>query len=421
MNGLSWIKNLSSLKEHKNGVLVSLFLKEIPAAVKKLLTFYKKHFRRPQYKNFRDFIVGLIVSDNKTIQEIADCFGRVDQSSLNRFLTSSEWDEEKINDQRINQIKRKLNLKKGMLICDPTMLHKSGKEMEKANYHYSGMTKEKEWGYCFVNSFFSDGKNEFPVCGNFYLRDVDADKKHPFKSIRDIALEQLDYALKKLPIWLFLADAGLYADFLIRELRRRGLKYIIGTRITNNISIGGGKRITIEEYLKTLTDNDFKPHIINGEAYFLHTVEVYERGVGKEKLLFSYKYGDEEQLRINVTNLLQHSDATLMKLLLQRWKIETWHRDAKQYLGLEDYQVRKFGAMQKVACAVFVAYTQIILMKNDAILKPLNRTIQTIGEGCRYIRLLALKGTSWLKNKAKNIVELARILNKQVFVKNAKV
>src|SRR3990167_3536798 len=139
---------------------MALPLKEVPAKIKELLAWYKKCFTRPQYKNFRDFILGLIVSDNKTIQEIADCFGRVDQSSLNRFLTSSEWDEEKINDQRINQIKRKLNLKKGMLICDPTMLHKSGKEMEKANYHYSGMTKDKEWGYCFVNSFFSDGKNE---------------------------------------------------------------------------------------------------------------------------------------------------------------------------------------------------------------------------------------------------------------------
>ncbi|MEK6846144.1 MAG: transposase [Nanoarchaeota archaeon] len=231
----------------------------------------------------------------------------------------------------------------------------------------------------------------------------------------------MNYALKKLPIWLFMADAGLYADFLIQELRHRGLKYIIGTKITNNISINGDKRITIAKYLDTLTDGDFKPHIIDGEAYFLHTVEVYERGVGKEKLLISYKYGDEEQVRLNVTNLLQHTDATLMKLLLQRWKVETWHRDAKQYLGLEDYQVRKFGAMQKVVCAVFVAYTQIILMKNDAIFKPLNRAIQTIGEGCRYIRLLALKGTSWLKQKAKNVVELAEILNKQVFVKNAKV
>lgn len=399
---------------------MSLPIKEVPATVRKLITFYKKHFTRPQYKNFRDLIVGLIVSDNKTIQEITDCFGRVDQSNLNRFLTVSEWNEKKINDMRLSQIKKRCNLKTGVLICDPTMLHKTGKHMEKANYHYSGTTKRKEWGHFFINSFFTDGKTEFPVCGNFYLREEDADNEHPFKTIREIALEQLDYALRKLPIWLFIADAGLYADFLIQELRSRRLKYIIGTRVTNKISVNGEKRINIAEYLDTLTDDDFKPHIIDGEAYFLHTVEVSERNVGKEKLIISYKYGDEENIRINVTNLLQHSDRTLIKLLLQRWKIETWHRDAKQHLGLEDYQVRKFGAMQKVACAVLVAYTQIILMKNDVILRPLNRVIQTIGEGCRYLRLLALKGTSWLKKKAKNIVELAEILNKQVFVKNAK-
>jgi len=110
-----------------------------------------------------------------------------------------------------------------------------------------------------------------------------------------------------------------------------------------------------------------------------------------------------------------------MNLLLKRWKIETWHRDAKQHLGLEDYQVRKFGAIQKVVCTVLVAYTQVILMEEDAILKPLKRVLSTIGEGCRYIRLLALKGTFWLRQKAKNLVELADILNKQVFVKNAKV
>lgn len=400
---------------------MSLPLKEIPAKIKHLLSFYKKYFTRPQYKNFRDYVLGLIVSDNKTIQEIADCFERVNQSSLNRFLTESDWDEHKINNIRINQIKKKCNIKKGILICDPTMFHKTGRHMEKANYHYSGITKKKEWGHFFVNSFFTDGKNEFPVCGDFYLRKDDADEKYPFKTVREIALEQLDYALKKLPIWLFMADAGLYADFLIKEIRFRLLKYIIGTRISNKISIDKKKRISIGEYLDTLTDNNFKKCIIDGETYHLHMVEVSERGVGKERLLISYKSGDEENVKLYVTNLMQYSEGTLIKLLLKRWKIETWHRDAKQHLGLEDYQVRKFSAMQKVACAVLVAYTQIILMKNDAILKPLNRVIETIGEGCRYIRLLALKGTFWLKQKAKNVIELAEILNKQVFVKNAKV
>ncbi len=400
---------------------MSLPIKEIPARVKTLLSWYKKHFTRPQYKNFRDLVTGLIVSDNKTVQEIADCYGRVDQSSLNRFLTSSEWNHNKVNDKRITQIKKHHKLGRGILICDPTHLHKFGKAMEYANYHYSGMTKEKEWGYFLVNSFFTDGSIEFPVCADFYIREEDADEKHPFKTIREICLEQLDYAMKKLQIWLFIADAGLYADFLIQDIRSRGLKYIIGARVTNNISISGKKRISIGDYMLTLTDDDFKKYFIDGEVYFLHVVDVSERNVGKEKLLISYKVGDEENIRINVTNLMQHGDKSILDLLLKRWKIETWHRDAKQHLGLEDCQMRNFGAIQKVVCAILVAYTQVILMKNDALLKPLQLAIQTIGEGCRYIRLLALKGAFWLKQKAKNILEFKEIMNKQVFVKNAKV
>jgi len=400
---------------------MSLPIREIPHKYKALLSFYKKCFTRPQYKNFRDFVLGLIVSDNKTIQEINDCFGRVDQSSLNRFLTLSEWDAAKINNKRISQIKSYHKIKKGIFICDPTFLQKFGKMMEYANYHYNGMTKKEEWGYFLVNSFFTDGNVEFPVCADFYLRKEDADEKHPFKTLREICLEQLDYAMKRLPIWLFIADAGLYADFLIQDIRSRGLKYILGTRITNNISIGRKKRISIEKYMQTLTDDDFKVHIFDGEAYFLHSVDVSERNVGKEKLLISYKAGDEENIRINVTNLTQHSDNSLLCLLLKRWKIEVWHRDGKQHLGLEDCQVRKFSAIQKVVCAILVAYTQLILMKADRLLKPLKRILKTIGECCRYLRLIALKGTFWLKQKAKDIVEFRKILNQLVFVKNAKV
>lgn len=400
---------------------MSLPIKEVPARFKSLLSFYKKCFTRPQYKNFRDFVLGLIVSDNKTIQEINDCFGRVDQSSLNRFLTLSDWDTAKINNKRISHIKSCHKIKKGIFICDPTFLQKFGKMMEYANYHYNGMTKKEEWGYLLVNSFFTDGNVEFPVCADFYLRKEDADEKHPFKTLREICLEQVDYAMKRLPIWLFIADAGLYADFLIQDIRSRGLKYILGTRVTNNISIGRKKRISIEKYMQTLTDDDFKIHIIDGESYFLHSVYVSERNVGKEKLLISYKAGDEENIRINVTNLTHHSNNSLLCLLLKRWKIETWHRDGKQHLGLEDCQVRKFSAIQKVVCAILVAYTQLILMKEDRLLKPLKRILKTIGEGCRYLRLIALKGAFWLKQKAKDIVEFKKILNQQVFVKNAKV
>lgn len=401
---------------------MSLPVVDIPPQLKKQLKFYRKYFTKKQYKHFINLTTGLIVSDNKTIQEINDCFNKSDQSSLNRFLTKSKWDWKKVNDIRLKQITKSYKLKKGIFICDPTMLHKSGKKMEKANYHYSGITKDKEWGHLLIDSFFVDAdENSFPVYADVYIRKDDADEKNPFRTIRDMCIEQLDYALKKLPIWLVMIDAGLYADFLLKEIKARCLKYIAGIRTTNKISIDRKRRISVNDYLDTLTDADFKYYFHNGEAYFLHVKEIYSKGVGKEKLLISYKCGDEENIKIYTTNILNANEETLMLFLLKRWEIECLHRDTKQHLGLEDYQVRKFGAIQKVVCAVLVAYTQIILSKMQAILRPLKRSLETIGEGCRFLRLIALKGWKWLRNKAKNIGKLKEIMNSYVFVKNAKV
>lgn len=394
---------------------------EIPKALKESLNNYRSIFTKPQFKHFTNLVTGLIVSDNKTVQEINDCFGEKDQSSLNRFLTCSDWDKEEIYELMLKQAKRKAG-KEGILIIDPTLLHKTGKHMEKANYHYDGLTKEKEWGHLLVNSFFISDGFEFPLRGDIYIRKCDADKNHKFTTTREISISQIEYTIKNnLPLKIVMADAGLYADFLIQKIKSYGKKYVVGIRVTNKISIDREKRISVNDYLNTITDLDFKRFVIDEEVYHLHVKEVYTRGVGKENLIISYKDGDEENIKLYTTNIFNYTDEKLMNLLLKRWKIEELHRDSKQHLGLEDYQVRKFGAIQKVVCAVHVAYTQLALNVNQKILEPLNRQIETIGEGCRFFRLIAVKGMRWLKRKARNIKKLKEILNRFVFVKNAKV
>src|SRR3989344_3222689 len=293
---------------------MSLPVIETPSQLKKYLNDYRSIFTKPQFNHFSNLITGTIVSDNKTIQEINDCFAEKDQSNLNRFVNSSDWDEE------------------------------------------------------------------------------EADKEHPFKTAREIGIEQLKYATSKdISYWLVMADAGLYADFLIEEIKSLNKKYIIGIRITNKISIDREKRISINEYLETITDLDFSKHIIGEDVYHLHTKEIYTRGIGKEKLLISYKDGDEDVIKIYTTNVLDKCDEEMMEILLERWEIETLHRDAKQHLGLEDYQLRKFGGIQKVVLAVLVAYTLLALCMHQKILEPLGRAIKTIGEGCRFFRLVAMK------------------------------
>ena len=400
---------------------MSLPIIEKPHQLMANLEIYRRMFTKPQFDHFRRLITGLIISDNKTVQEINDCFNECDQSSLNKFLNLSSWDREEVEKIRMRQIK-KSNPKEGILIIDPTLLHKTGKFMEKANYHYDGLTKGKEWGHQLVHSIFTDGKNNFPLRGDIYIREIDADENYQFKTTREIGMEHLDFAVKnKIPFWLVMADAGLYADFFLNKIKSLNKKYIVGIRISNKISIDKKKRISVESYLDTLSDLNFSRHVYEDGVYHLHVREIYTRGVGKEKLLVSYKEGDEDCIKIYTTNIFDKNNEKLMYLLLQRWDIEVLHRDAKQNLGLEDYQVRKFGAIQKVVCAVHVAYTQLALSKHHKILEPLKRGLKTIGEGCRFFRLIALKGWRWLKRKARSLEKLKDVMNLFVFVKNAKV
>ncbi len=402
---------------------MSIPIVETPKELRYFLQHYKSYLKKKQYNHFERLVTGLIVSDNKTIQEVNDCFGECDQSSLNRFVNGS-WNADSINSARLNQIKSFTRLTRGIFICDPTLLHKTGKKMEKANYHYSGKTKKTEWGHQLVNNLFYNEKMHFPISSPVYIREVDADEQHLFKTIREIMLEQIQFALEQgIPLWLVMADAGLYADFVLQEIKSLGLYYIIGNRVTNKVSVDRGKRIAIGEIEESLKPSDYRRFKINGEKYFIYTQDIYTRGVGKEKLIITYKKGDEKNKKIYTTNIFHLSDESLMRLLLKRWKVEELHRDEKQHLGLEDYQVRKFGGMQKVVLVVLVAYTLLILnATRQWILRPFERGLQTIGEGCRYFRLIATKGWRWVKGKAKEGEnKLKDILNRFVFVKNAKV
>ena len=189
--------------------------------------------------------------------------------------------------------------------------------------------------------------------------------------------------------------------------------------ISTKISINRQKRISIADYLETLQKKDFTQHKFKNGTYFLHSQEVSIRGDGKETLLVSYKKGDET-IKCYVTNHHKWDNFKYMKTLLKRWSIECLHRDTKQNLGLEEYQVRKYRGMQAVALAILAAYTLLILNKAPSLLKKF-RPLQTIGEMCRFAQLCAQKTKYWLKKNFNNFNTGRKILNQYILVKNAKV
>ena len=54
----------------------------------------------------------------------------------------------------------------------------------------------------------------------------------------------------------------------------------------------------------------------------------------------------EGEPKFIATNRLDWDVKTILKTYLKRWKIDSFYRDAKQELGLEDYELRKLRGIR---------------------------------------------------------------------------
>lgn len=400
---------------------MSLQYKEVPRGLRKYLRPYAKALSKPQRHHFATLVAGLAIHDNKTVQEINDAFSRKDQSNLNRSIRG--WDCERLNEIRLAYVQRKLPTSdSGLLIIDDHLAHKTGRHMEGAGMHRSGITKRVEWGHKIVNSYYTHPDWEFgyPVYADIFTNK--GNTRYTYRPIKRMALEQVRYAHAHGVRGIVCMDSLFYADYVVHELDDAKEGYVIGAPSTLKISVKRAPRVTLAEYFSNTT---FNLKIINGKGYYISSVWASIRGVGVRRIVCSYRAGHENDRKFYVTKL-KSPDRELLLLLVCRWRIECWHRDAKQHLGLEDYQVRKDRAVRNVVLAVLFAYTALVLSLMHSTLRrvagAMDRSLRTIGELSRFMRLAARKGWRWITRTLRKRPELLKeVLNREVLVKNAKV
>lgn len=176
-------------------------LVEIPEIVRHYAPFFESVFSSEALEQFKRYISGLIVSENKTVQGINRIFV-VDirnQSSLNRLLTQSPFSVEELNRARLTVLESLPGTKmkpRGVLSLDDTMLTHYGKEFEKIAYLYDSAEKRYVWAHNLVNLHYSDDETDYPV--HFMLWEpVEIDKLESGLIAAGIALRKGKYALKE--------------------------------------------------------------------------------------------------------------------------------------------------------------------------------------------------------------------------------
>jgi hypothetical protein len=139
-----------------------------PQIVEHYAPWFESVFSEDALVQFKRYLSGLLVSENKTVEGINRLFvfESRNQSSLNRLLTASPFSEEKLNQQRLALLESLAGTqmkKKGVLSVDDTLLTHYGKHFDKLAKLYDAVDDRYAWAHNLVNFHYSDDQTDYPV------------------------------------------------------------------------------------------------------------------------------------------------------------------------------------------------------------------------------------------------------------------
>jgi len=361
---------------------------EPPLIVKKFTDKFKEFFSKPQYNHLITYLTGLIVCTNKTVQGINDSFiEHKDQSSLNNFITDSEWNEEAINNRRIeliNEHTKDVKAKDSFLIIDDTLSHKTGEKIEQVELFYDHSTYKNVLGHQLVTSLLVSKDSHFPIGLRLYKKYKEEDPT--FKTKLQLAIELVKEAYSKgVNFSCVIFDAWYLSSEVIKVIKELK-KYWISPLKSNRIVLKNNKRISLKEYISNIDKSSFKKKKIKDKYYYYYSETVKISKLGKILLVAYYETEDfSDSVTVLGSNALVWTPDKIIYSYKQRWSIETFYRDSKQNLGLEDYELRKLQGIIRHWYLVFLAYTILQLSsKEKSLTKWFKSNLKTIGDQCRF-------------------------------------
>lgn len=143
-------------------------LVEFPELVQHYAPFFEEVFSAEAFIEFKRYVSGLIVSENKTVDGINRLFvvESRNQSSLNRLLTESPFSLDELNDSRLRLLGSLPGTRikpKGVLGLDDTLLIHYGQDFEKIAKLFDHVTQSYVWAHDLVTIHYSDEETDYPV------------------------------------------------------------------------------------------------------------------------------------------------------------------------------------------------------------------------------------------------------------------
>jgi SRSO17 transposase len=368
---------------------------EIPREFTQMLTPFRQFMTAPQFKHFTRYVFGLIVAEKKkkTVEGINAMYAETkNRSNLTRFMIESPLEMEPILNKALEKHWKHLNIWFGFnlfLVIDDSETEKSGKHMEGAGF-FKCHNGEKKYlfGHNFVLMLASCNSMAVPVGIRLYLKEEYCKQNRiAFKSKNQLAAELIRGFRPPRGVRInVLFDSWYLNPTVVKICEEKRYPYISQAKSNRTIYVEGIK-FSATQYAKrqrgcALKLTTYTPRSQNSPVK-AKSLLVRLNQLGKVRLVVSRN--EKGEYVFLVTNHLRLPMVEVIRRYDLRWDIECYFRDAKQHLGLGDYQMRSLQGIVRHLYTVMIA---CILLAQLKLSLAEAQVCKTIGTLCLYVRQL---------------------------------
>jgi hypothetical protein len=261
-------------------------------------------------------------------------------------------------------------------------LNKKGRGMEHVGKVYDSREDGVVTGYGgFLGGLLLKDKNIFPLFHELYSNEYSFKE---WRTLNDLEMGKIKGVKEKLgENILAMGDAYFFKKAHIYSCYQNGIDFLF--RLKNDISIiDKGKSISLKEKIKIIKEEhkivwenkeNNKIKRVSGMAKFLKCITIFRSGKLKKFLPINVicvkvsKYKDPMYL-ITSLEVTDENIEEIVGLYNKRWAIEIFIENLKNNLGLEEFMVRKWDAIELICNIILSVYTVslIILLTSGSVI-----------------------------------------------------
>jgi SRSO17 transposase len=341
---------------------------------------------RERVKGYLAGLLGRV--ERKNGWQIAEAIGERDPQGVQRLLNAAKWDADAVrNDLREYVVEHLGDERTGVLIVDETGFLKKGEKSVGVARQYTGTAGDTV--NCQVGVFlayFSEKGAAFLDRALYLPRAWTGDPVRCaeagvptgliFRNKIELAEEMLERAFEAdVPARWVLADSFYGRSHAFRVwLEERGRPYAVMVPKTNAVPLGGRKK-KIEKLVERLPEGAFSKvrpaHDASGRRLWEWACMDLAPDSEKEMrrwLLVRRSTEDPEEMGFYQAYGPEGTQIEeLVRVCQERWAVEECFAEAKGEVGLDHYEVRKWGAWHRHITLCLLAYAFLAVTRQAAV------------------------------------------------------